>query len=59
MLSASQTTERSLTGGQGDNWNDLLKEVISFDSVEEFWGVIVSDSHVAYLPNDGLTKLPL
>ncbi|KAK5050985.1 hypothetical protein LTR84_003544 [Exophiala bonariae] len=24
---------------KGDNWNDLLKEVISFDSVEEFWGV--------------------
>ncbi|KAF2671778.1 eukaryotic translation initiation factor 4E [Microthyrium microscopicum] len=21
------------------NWNDLLKEVISFDSVEEFWGI--------------------
>jgi translation initiation factor 4E len=26
---------------QGDNWNDLLKEVISFDSVEEFWGIYV------------------
>ncbi|KAH7156493.1 translation initiation factor eIF 4e-like domain-containing protein [Dactylonectria macrodidyma] len=25
--------------GKGDNWNDLLKEVITFDSVEEFWGV--------------------
>ncbi|KAG9249124.1 translation initiation factor eIF 4e-like domain-containing protein [Calycina marina] len=25
--------------GRGDNWNDLLKEVITFDSVEEFWGV--------------------
>jgi len=24
---------------KGDNWNDLLKEVVSFDSVEEFWGV--------------------
>ncbi|TDZ40229.1 Eukaryotic translation initiation factor 4E-1 [Colletotrichum sidae] len=24
--------------GKGDNWNDLLKEVITFDSVEEFWG---------------------
>ncbi|PBP26355.1 translation Initiation Factor Eif4e [Diplocarpon rosae] len=23
----------------GDNWNDLLKEVITFNSVEEFWGV--------------------
>lgn len=27
---------------QGDNWNDLLKEVITFESVEEFWGVYVS-----------------
>ncbi|KAL3958480.1 hypothetical protein ACCO45_006642 [Purpureocillium lilacinum] len=27
--------------GKGDNWNDLLKEVITFDSVEEFWGVYV------------------
>ena len=26
---------------QGDNWNDLLKEVITFESVEEFWGVYV------------------
>ncbi|KAL2755755.1 hypothetical protein ACRALDRAFT_1071033 [Sodiomyces alcalophilus JCM 7366] len=25
--------------GKGDNWNDLLKEIITFDSVEEFWGV--------------------
>jgi translation initiation factor 4E len=28
--------------GKGDNWNDLLKEVITFESVEEFWGVYVS-----------------
>ena len=27
---------------KGDNWNDLLKEVVTFDSVEEFWGVYVS-----------------
>lgn len=27
---------------QGDNWNDLLKQVITFNSVEEFWGVYVS-----------------
>jgi len=27
--------------GKGDNWNDLLKEVITFNSVEEFWGVYV------------------
>lgn len=26
---------------QGDNWNDLLKNVITFNSVEEFWGVYV------------------
>jgi translation initiation factor 4E len=26
---------------QGDNWNDLLKEVITFESVEEFWGIYV------------------
>ncbi|KAK0630031.1 translation initiation factor eIF 4e-like domain-containing protein [Bombardia bombarda] len=25
--------------GKGDHWNDLLKEVITFESVEEFWGV--------------------
>lgn len=25
-----------------ENWNDLLKEVVTFDSVEEFWGVYVS-----------------
>ena len=28
--------------GQGQDWNELLKEVITFDSVEEFWGVYVS-----------------
>jgi translation initiation factor 4E len=27
--------------GRGDNWNDLLKKVITFDSVEEFWGIYV------------------
>jgi translation initiation factor 4E len=31
---------------QGDNWNDLLKEVVTFDSVEEFWGVYVSSFSV-------------
>ncbi|KAE9963453.1 hypothetical protein BLS_009272 [Venturia inaequalis] len=25
--------------GKNDNWNELLKQVISFDSVEEFWGI--------------------
>jgi translation initiation factor 4E len=27
--------------GKGDNWNDLLKEVVTFNSVEEFWGIYV------------------
>ncbi|KAJ3553092.1 hypothetical protein NPX13_g10960 [Xylaria arbuscula] len=30
------------SSGKGDNWNDLLKEVITFNSVEEFWGIYVS-----------------
>lgn len=25
--------------GKGDNWAELLKEVITFNSVEEFWGI--------------------
>jgi len=25
--------------GKGDNWNELLKKVITFESVEEFWGI--------------------
>ncbi|KAI5791955.1 translation initiation factor eIF 4e-like domain-containing protein [Geopyxis carbonaria] len=25
--------------GKGENWNDMLKEVVTFDSVEEFWGI--------------------
>lgn len=29
------------------DWNELLKEVITFDSVEEFWGIYVSSP---YLP---------
>jgi translation initiation factor 4E len=40
-----------LTCFKGDNWNDLLKEVITFNSVEEFWGVYVCFSlpHQLYL----------
>lgn len=34
-----------LTLVKGDNWNDLLKEVVTFDSVEEFWGVYVSPTN--------------
>jgi len=44
---------------QGDNnWNDLLKEVVTFDSVEEFWGVYVCSSSpfpTHSLPHDPLT----
>ncbi|PHH66290.1 hypothetical protein CDD81_7883 [Ophiocordyceps australis] len=36
--------------GKGDNWNDLLKKVITFDSVEEFWGVYNNVSPVSKLP---------
>ncbi|KAL2111497.1 hypothetical protein VUR80DRAFT_9917 [Thermomyces stellatus] len=25
--------------GKGENWNELLKKIIDFDSVEEFWGI--------------------
>ena len=32
---------QTLISCEGDNWNDLLKEVVTFDSVEEFWGVYV------------------
>ncbi|RYP73852.1 hypothetical protein DL770_007706 [Monosporascus sp. CRB-9-2] len=27
------------SSGKGEHWNDLLKEVITFNSVEEFWGI--------------------
>ncbi|KAI1818305.1 translation initiation factor eIF 4e-like domain-containing protein [Poronia punctata] len=27
------------SSGRGDNWNDLLKNVITFNTVEEFWGI--------------------
>ncbi|KAF4595421.1 translation Initiation Factor Eif4e [Ophiocordyceps camponoti-floridani] len=36
--------------GKGDNWNDLLKEVITFNSVEEFWGVYNNVAPVSELP---------
>lgn len=36
--------------GRGDNWNDLLKEVITFDSIEEFWGVYNNVAPVSDLP---------
>jgi translation initiation factor 4E len=34
--------------GKGDNWNDLLKEVVTFSSVEEFWGIYVRHSTVPH-----------
>ncbi|KAI4178202.1 MAG: hypothetical protein L6R41_008492, partial [Letrouitia leprolyta] len=49
--------DSSLTISQDHNWNDLLKEVVTFDSVEEFWGV-----YVRYTPSKNpslLHKLPL
>lgn len=30
------------------DWNELLKEVISFNSVEEFWGIYVSRRSVRF-----------
>ncbi|KAI9726297.1 MAG: eukaryotic translation initiation factor 4E [Chrysothrix sp. TS-e1954] len=36
--------------GKGDNWNELLKEVIKFDSVEEFWGVYNNITPTSQLP---------
>lgn len=30
--------------GKGEKWDELLKEVVTFDSVEEFWGIYVSFS---------------
>ncbi|KAI0474074.1 translation initiation factor eIF 4e-like domain-containing protein [Xylariaceae sp. FL0804] len=37
------------SSGKGDNWNDLLKEVITFNSVEEFWGIYNNISPVSDL----------
>lgn len=48
---------------KGDNWNDLLKEVVTFSSVEEFWGIYVCASLSAQTPKplvaieDGPTSL--
>ncbi|KAK2733663.1 eukaryotic translation initiation factor 4E [Myotisia sp. PD_48] len=36
--------------GRGDNWNDLLKEVVSFNSVEEFWGIYNNIAPASQLP---------
>ncbi|KAI9856109.1 MAG: eukaryotic translation initiation factor 4E [Vezdaea acicularis] len=36
--------------GKGDNWQDLLKDVITFDSVEEFWGIHNNISPPSILP---------
>ncbi|KAI0023740.1 translation initiation factor eIF 4e-like domain-containing protein [Xylariomycetidae sp. FL0641] len=37
------------SSGKGDNWNELLKEVITFNSVEEFWGIYNNISPVSEL----------
>ena len=42
---------------KGDNWNDLLKEVVTFDTVEEFWGVYVSLQLLSALPKSPLLTL--
>lgn len=33
------------------DWNELLKEVISFDSVEEFWGIYVRHPAPSFSPS--------
>ena len=40
-------TKTPTATGPKESWADLLKEVITFDSVEEFWGYIpeISDPH--------------
>lgn len=40
----------TLVRRQGDNWNDLLKQVITFNSVEEFWGIYVSLNPIILTP---------
>ena len=41
MRSPDRYNNVNLRELQGENWSDLLKEVVTFDSVEEFWGVYV------------------
>ncbi|KAI1267736.1 translation initiation factor eIF 4e-like domain-containing protein [Xylariaceae sp. FL1019] len=36
--------------GKGDNWNELLKELYTVNSVEEFWGVFNNITNVSQLP---------
>ena len=40
------------------DWNELLKEVISFDSVEEFWGIYVCPTHLPEHPTHCKRKPP-
>lgn len=42
---------RPSSGRKDENWNDLLKEVVSFDSVEEFWGIYNNISKTSELAN--------
>ena len=43
------------------DWSELLKEVISFDSVEEFWGIYVRlpSFPLSFLPARTCLRLPL
>ncbi|OLL24746.1 Eukaryotic translation initiation factor 4E-1 [Neolecta irregularis DAH-3] len=53
------TKPPSQKGGVGENWAELLKEVITFDSVEEFWGVynnIAKTSELAHKSDYHLFK---
>lgn len=38
------------SSSKDNNWNELLKEVVTFDSVEEFWGVYVR-AKLSFLQN--------
>ena len=44
---------------KGDNWNDLLKEVVTFDSVEEFWGIYVCPKHPSSLTLTSISSSPI
>lgn len=41
LITASWRREADMHWLQGENWTELLKEVVTFNSVEEFWGVYV------------------
>jgi len=43
-------TKTPSASGPKENWADLLKEVITFDSVEEFWGIFNNISKTSEIP---------